>query len=219
MQHAIFGAPRKIKMRYLFTSLLAITLFIASAQTPVERENKIDRERVIAHRAELNREFSDSLISPLLKERVADFEGLEYFDFDPKYIVEAKYVVNKKQKKFRMKTSTERRPEYMKYAKVKFELKGEKYVLNVYQSQASIEVEEYKDYLFIPFTDLTNGESTYGGGRYLDIKMPEGESVTLDLNLAYNPYCAYSHRYSCPIVPLENHVPTRVEAGVKKYHE
>ncbi|MFV9484298.1 DUF1684 domain-containing protein, partial [Christiangramia sp. ASW11-125] len=73
------------------------------------------------------------------------------------------------------------------------------------------------DYLFLPFTDETNGISTYDGGRYLDFSIPEEKRVTIDFNRAYNPYCAYSGRYSCPIPPKENHLETAIPAGVKKF--
>ena len=76
----------------------------------------------------------------------------------------------------------------------------------------------YKDYLFLPFTDPTNGVTTYGGGRYLDLMIPATKVVQLDFNKAYNPYCAYSGNYSCPIPPEENHLEIEIKAGVKKYH-
>jgi uncharacterized protein (DUF1684 family) len=77
---------------------------------------------------------------------------------------------------------------------------------------------QYKDYLYLPFKDFTNGESTYGGGRYLDFKMSdiqENQTIIIDFNKAYNPYCAYSDGYSCPIPPSENHLQVFIEAGEK----
>jgi uncharacterized protein (DUF1684 family) len=74
---------------------------------------------------------------------------------------------------------------------------------------------EYKKYLFIPFRDLTSGKESYGGGRYIDTEIPAGETLILDFNRAYNPYCAYSHRYSCPIPPEENTLKVEIRAGEK----
>ena len=74
---------------------------------------------------------------------------------------------------------------------------------------------EYKDYLFIPFRDGTSRMETYGGGRYLDLRIPKGKTILVDFNLAYNPYCAYSHRYSCPIPPEINTLNVRILAGEK----
>ena len=92
---------------------------------------------------------------------------------------------------------------------------GTEYTLNVYQSQQLSTDPDYADYLFVPFTDATNGESTYPSGRYLDLHIPQGETVLLDFNRAYNPYCAYNARYSCPIPPAENHLEIPIKAGVK----
>jgi len=73
------------------------------------------------------------------------------------------------------------------------------------------------DYLFLRFIDKTNDETTYSGGRYLDIRIPEGDSIILDFNKAYNPYCAYNNAFSCPIPPSENNLPVSILAGVKVY--
>ncbi|NNC85503.1 MAG: DUF1684 domain-containing protein, partial [Bacteroidia bacterium] len=119
---------------------------------------------------------------------------------------------------FEMKTSTARLPVYKTYAKLTFQLDGKDYQLFAYQNQKERdENDEYKDYLFIPFTDLTNGETSYGGGRYLDMKIPKTNEVELDFNTSYNPYCCYNDKYSCPIPPMENHLLIEINAGVKDY--
>ena len=73
---------------------------------------------------------------------------------------------------------------------------------------------EYEDYLFIPFNDLTNGNETYDGGRYLDLKTTSESTIVIDFNKAYNPYCAYNDKYSCPIPPRENDLPIEIKAGI-----
>jgi len=73
----------------------------------------------------------------------------------------------------------------------------------------------YKNHIFIPFTDLTNGEETYGGGRYIDATIPKGKSITLDFNYSYNPYCHYTEGYNCPIPPKENFLDIKIKAGEK----
>jgi uncharacterized protein (DUF1684 family) len=99
---------------------------------------------------------------------------------------------------------------------LEFEIDGRSFNLPVYQSKDMMKMLEHKDYLFFPFTDLTNGSKTYGGVRYIGLKIPkEGNNVIIDFNQAYNPYCAYSGRYSCPIVPQENHLDIEIRAGVK----
>src|SRR5258708_11716126 len=96
-----------------------------------------------------------------------------------------------------------------------FSIEGKEFSLPVYQSQSLMQKKEYKDYLFLPFTDLTNGNETYDGGRYIDLRIPAGDQIVIDFNKAYNPYCAYSHGYSCPIVPSKNHLETEILAGVR----
>ena len=81
------------------------------------------------------------------------------------------------------------------------------------------QIPHYRDYLFIPFKDLTNGKESYGGGRYIDLRMRQldKDKVILDFNKSYNPYCAFSEEYSCPIPPKENHLTIAIEAGEKNY--
>jgi len=114
-----------------------------------------------------------------------------------------------------MPTSGIKRPEYVKYGEVYFNLLGREYKLNVYQSQELLAQQQYKDYLFIPFRDSTSGRETYGGGRYIDVNIPSGDSLMIDFNKAYHPYCAYTEGYNCPIPPKENFINIPVKAGVK----
>ncbi len=107
---------------------------------------------------------------------------------------------------------------YVKYGEIYFTYQGREYMLNAYQNLRYIERGGDADYLFIPFNDLTNDVSTYGGGRYIDTNIPEGKTIILDFNQAYNPYCAYNKKYSCPIPPRENDLKIAVEAGVKAFH-
>ena len=98
-----------------------------------------------------------------------------------------------------------------------FELNGIAHELEVYRSLDLIGEEGYEDYLFLPFADESNGESTYGGGRYIDLTIPEGDVLVIDFNRAYNPYCVYNKKYSCPLVPRQNYLKTKVKAGVKDF--
>ena len=88
------------------------------------------------------------------------------------------------------------------------------YVLYAYQNVVYSQKEEYKDHLFLPFTDKTNGFESYGGGRYIDLRIPATDSLLLDFNQSYNPYCAYTTGYNCPIPPKENALPIKIEVGI-----
>lgn len=168
---------------------------------------------------ELNESFKDSLHSPLMEEDLAHFKALDFYPISEKFIVEATFVRTKKEKVFQMKTSTTRTPLYKKYGELHFKIDGKTFKLNVYQNIELSKKPGFKDYLFLPFSDQTNGNETYIGGRYLDMRMPKSKKVIINFNRAYNPYCAYNYKYSCPIVPLENDLDIKIEAGVKKFHD
>ena len=135
------------------------------------------------------------------------------------FIVVATFSRTNNEKVFQMKTSTDRLPEYKKYGVLHFTLDGKKLSLNVYQNMELTKKAGYEEYLFLPFSDKTNGHESYIGGRYIDMRIQEGSSWMIDFNKAYNPYCAYNYKYSCPIVPLDNDLPIEIKAGVKKFHD
>ena len=166
---------------------------------------------------EMNADFKDATKSPLKDKDRKRFKGLDFYKFDSTYVVTAQLKKTPDAKPFKMKTTTNRRPEYVQFGVVTFTLKGEEYQLNIYQNLGLIEKEGYEDYLFLPFLDDTNGNGSYAGGRYTEARLPEGDTMVIDFNTAYNPYCAYNEKYSCPIVPRANYLPLKVEAGVKAF--
>lgn len=176
-------------------------------------------ETSLEYQQKLNKEFADSISSPLTQEDLKVFKTLDFYSIDNKYIVEAKFVRTKREKVFEMKTTTTRLPKYKKYGELYFILDGKNFKLNIYQNIDLIKKPGYKDYLFLPFTDLTCGKESYIGGRYLDARIPKSKTIILDFNKAYNPYCAYNYKYSCPLVPMENDLDIEIRAGVKKFHE
>ena len=169
--------------------------------------------------SELNKSYADSLKSPLMKDDLKHFKGLDFYPIDEKYIVEAIFIRTKKEKSFKMKTTTNRTPIYKKYGELHFSIDGKELKLNVYQNVDLKKKPGFDDYLFLPFSDLTCGKDSYIGGRYIDMQIPKSGKVIIDFNQAYNPYCAYNYEYSCPIVPLENDLDIEINAGVKKFHD
>lgn len=192
----------------IFLWLIAATGCAREKKTP-PAETEFQRE--------INAKFKDAEQSPLKEKDRENFQGLDFFPFDDTYVVTADFKRTPDEKAFGMKTTTTRLPVYVKYGELSFTLKGKPYKLNVYQNQDLIKKEEYADYLFLPFLDDTNGNSTYGGGRYIDMRIPQGNTMVIDFNTAYNPYCAYNEKYSCPIIPRENYMAEKIEAGVKAY--
>jgi len=193
--------------KLLMLFFLATALSCAQNKQPIKGETEFQKE--------LNAEYKDATTSPLKDKDRKVFEGLDFFKFDSIYIVNASFKRTPNQKSFKMKTTTSRRPVYVKYGELTFTLKAEVFKLNIYQNLGLIEKEGYEDYLFLPFLDETNGLQSYGGGRYIDAKIPEGNTMIIDFNKAYNPYCAYTMGYSCPIPPKENSLQTYIRAGVK----
>ncbi|MCF2487267.1 DUF1684 domain-containing protein [Dyadobacter sp. CY347] len=187
--------------------LLLIAVSLASAQDFKKETNK--------YRKKYKEEFLSSANSPL---KEADLPFLQFYEPDSAYRVVAKFEKSRGQS-FEMPTYSGVNKTYVKYGKVKFRINGRKQTLTVYRSLSLQQLAKYKDYLFIPFKDKTNGDESYGGGRYLDLKTTDikNNTLVLDFNKAYNPYCAYSDGYNCPIPPAPNHLPIAITAGEKKF--
>lgn len=153
----------------------------------------------------------------LLKED--DLKYLRFYEPDSTYQVMATIELTPDAKEFNMPTYSGLQRPYVKYGVLTFVLKGQKLNLSVYKNLTLKDNPAYQDYLFIPFKDLTNGNVTYGGGRYMELRTGEftGQSVMLDFNINYNPYCAYSEGFNCPIPPFENHLNIKIEAGEKNF--
>jgi len=189
--------------------LLFLDKAIAQADS-LEAINEIKKFQEI-----LDSEYRDPAKSPLEKNDVTEFKGHDFFAIDLKFRVVAKLKVTNNSPFFVMKTTGPRVNEERVYGLLEFSLQGKNFQLPVYQSSRLMKTQEYKDYLFFPFTDLTNGNESYYGGRYIDLRIPEREEIVIDFNKGYNPYCAYASGFSCPIVPKENHLELRITAGIK----
>lgn len=198
-----------MRMLLIFAVFFTTSIF---AQTEAELI-----EEIITYQFNENSKFKNPEKSILLKSDLEHFEGLKFYPIKLKYRVQAKFVRTPNEKPFLLPTTTDRLPEYVKYGEAHFSIDGKKLKLNLYQSTSHESETGYEDYLFLPFTDLTSGDGSYGGGRYIDCWIPEGTTITIDFNKAYNPYCAYNPRYSCPIPPKENDLLVRVEAGVMDF--
>lgn len=193
-------------------------LFVFAAGSAFCQES-FDRASVEAFQHELNTEFADPGKSPLMEEDRKQFKALDFFPISEEMAVVATFVKSRGEKSFEMKTTTERLPLYVKYGELHFRLGGKEFKLDVFQNLDLIKRKGFRDHLFLPFSDLTSGKESYIGGRYIDLKKPKGKTVLIDFNKAYNPYCAYNYKYSCPIVPLQNDLMVEIKAGVKKFHD
>ncbi len=190
-------------------SVVAIILWysmLPGEQLPFE-------ETVIIHREEILDFMKHSEESPLPDSLKSNFNGFDYFAPDPSFKVSASLERISEQLELNMTTNDGKAQVYTKYGYASFELFGQQHRLTLLQASSAAE----DGALFLPFGDNTNGESTYGGGRYLDLEFTKRNTITIDFNLAYNPYCAYSASYSCPLPPAENQLTVAINAGEKNF--
>lgn len=189
-----------------------LAFFITTASAQIA--DTVGLGAILKFRAARDAEFKDSAQSPLSPADRDSFKGLCYFDIDLAYRVNATFTQTETPTLFRIPTTTGRQQqEFRKYGELAFTLQGVSYRLAVYQSPRLMKVPGYENYLFVPFTDLTNGTDTYVVGRYIDFRIPQGNTVVLDFNQCYYPSCSYNTAYSCPIPPEENRLTITVPAG------
>ena len=167
---------------------------------------------ILEHRAEVDT-FMGSGDSPLPDTVKSDFQGLNYFEIKQEFKVKARLEMIPDQQTLTLGTSDGATEEYVKYANAKFELSDISLQLLVLKS----EDDQGEAYFFIPFSDLTSGEQTYGGGRYLEIPFSKNQQLYIDFNLAFSPYCAYNAKFSCPLPPAENHLQVAITAGERNF--
>ncbi|MES2454899.1 MAG: DUF1684 domain-containing protein [Bacteroidota bacterium] len=174
------------------------------------------KTQIELHRKAYANDFLQDKRSPL-KEN--DLKFLRFYDADSTYRITAKVQILADAKPFIMPVFSGTGTEYVPYAVLYFTIKDRPGVLRLYRNTNLAKTPQYSDYLFLPFTDSTNGADTYAGGRYLDFR--EGDlkdgTVVLDFNKAYNPYCAFGGGYTCPKPPEENHFKIAIEAGEKNF--
>lgn len=145
----------------------------------------------------------------------SDTAFVKFFDINPDYRVIASVEKLQGENFFSMPTSGKSK-DAVKYALITFTLNGKEYKLYAYRLAMLMTNPKYKDDLFIPFTDLTSGNETYGGGRYMDFTIADIDKdgkLKIDFNRAYNPYCAFATGYNCPIPPKENDLQVKINAG------
>lgn len=169
---------------------------------------------ITKYQDDLKNEWNNPETTPLKEDEKGNFKGITFFPINNDLVVKAKFTPIENGKTIPFPTSAKKIKHYKEYGKANFELHEKPFELTIYQSDPPIK--GYENSLFLPFTDDTNGVSTYGGGRYIDLEIEDvkGNKVIIDFNKAYNPYCAYSKYYNCPIPPSNNYLETEINAGV-----
>ncbi|WP_316847266.1 DUF1684 domain-containing protein [Pedobacter psychrodurus] len=192
--------------------ILSILFVLISVNAFAQRYS----EQIAKHREEYKHDFIKDNNSPLKKK---DLENLHFYEADSTYKVLAEVELLKNEKVFKMPTFNGTSSDYYRYAHVNFILNGTKMQMTLYRSVSLSSNPVYKDHLFLPFTDESNNKETYGGGRYIDLDAKEivDNHIEIDFNKAYNPYCAYSDGYRCPVPPEENDLQLAINVGEKLY--
>lgn len=197
-----------MKSKLLFFFFLSIS-FYAFAQSDYNLE-------IREYRKKYKKDFLSDKRSPLQHKK--QLKLLRFYEPDLHFKVKARFIATPEEVPFEMQTYSNKTKTFVKYGYFTFEIENQNCSLSVYKRIYSPPNPLAEDgMLFIPFKDLTSGKETYGGGRYLDLeeKAIKENLFELDFNKCYNPYCAYSSGYSCPVPPAENRLSVEIKAGEK----
>lgn len=169
------------------------------------------------HRDQYKKGFLKDQRSPLKTE--SEIALLDFFEFNEALDVKCKFIKAENPQPFDMPTYSGTSKVYIKYGMAQCPLNDKIVSITLYKSAMAFQNPIYQDHLFLPFKDETNGETTYGGGRYIDLNIHDinNDSIRIDFNKSYNPWCAYSDGFSCPIPPKENDLDFSIKAGEKNY--
>jgi uncharacterized protein (DUF1684 family) len=195
----------------LFTVLVLVVIFYSfeGSQDHTSYISAIQQER-----EQKDNFMRTSKASPFAEKKEA-FQPLRYYAPDPLYKVSASLTPIRDKKVVVLTTNDGKEERYLEYAYADFTLHGVANRLLIFEVLA---MGPTRGKLFLPFGDETSARETYGAGRYLDLTKTEGSNtITLDFNQAYNPYCAYVDTYSCPLPPVGNLLQVPIEAGEKTF--
>ena len=188
--------------------MAAVAYMFTAAESPEDYQEKIETER--------ERQFKYirfNAESPLTDEQKRGLQSLKFYPIDPAYRVKARLLpieIKKVREVPLTDGSTER---YLEHSWAEFELGGKTNKVLLLQSLSESDMRNF----FLAFADETSGKETYGGGRYLNVRQDGKNSITIDFNLAFNPYCAYNPDFACPLPPRENILGIAIPVGEKNY--
>ncbi len=203
-----------MNLRYLFPFvilLLLITFVYSFLDNSLKKEEYL--EEVQEKRQEIIDFMENDPDSPFLKKGEVEYLGLNFFDIDPAFNVKARIEKLPSPLPFDIQMTDGETAKYFKYAIAHFTINDKPQKLFLLKSESFFD----EPWLFLPFYDETSADKTYGGGRFLNVEYHDEEEIFIDFNLAYNPYCAYTNSYRCPIPPAENKITVKILAGERNY--
>ncbi|MEX2597826.1 MAG: DUF1684 domain-containing protein [Salibacteraceae bacterium] len=203
--------PLIFSLLALSSSLICPSYFVAQSVDDYEA-------KVISQRMDKESELLSENHSPLSKANRKALQPLQFFEVNDRWKLPAAFVLNSLPDTLAIPTSNGATKKFERYGFFVFDHALLKDTLYAYKRiYPASSMPKHEPYLFLPFTDLTTGEESYGGGRYIDVAIPEdGQDVIIDFNDCYNPYCAYGSGFSCPIPPKENFLGQYIQAGERK---
>jgi uncharacterized protein len=199
-------------MKNVILLLFCCYSFLACAQTGAYADS------IKAHRTKYKADFLKDERSPFYGKKKA-LKKLRFFDADESFKIECTFQRTADAEPFDMATYSGKVKSFVQYGIIHFEVEGQACQLSIYRNLGLLRMEAYANHLFLPFKDSTNDRETYGGGRYIDLEVSDIKDgkVIIDFNKCYNPWCAFSGGYNCPVPPRENHLPLAIRAGERKY--
>ena len=202
----------KIRFRTIMVAGMSLAVLLIVLSIFMSLRKSTISQKILDFRKQKNHYFRTSIDSPVPDKE--NFPGLNYYLPDDKYKVQATLMLLKDTVPLTILRSDGREEQYSRFAKAYFTLENRQFnltLLKIIQNPVD------ENILFVPFADKTNGIETYGGGRYLDVKFKSEKKIALDFNLAYNPYCSYNYKFSCPLPPKENFLDIEIQAGEKLF--
>jgi uncharacterized protein (DUF1684 family) len=208
-----------MKKKWVLFSMLCLCFFLLGGKTDLPfskaEEDPMERreEKIKAFRAKKDQFFREDPHSPLKETDRNKFRGLLYYPINLQYAMVGsieRYPAEPKPLYVNLRTSKGKERKYAKYGRFRFKREEKEYTLQIYRPLGGGE-------LFLPFKDKTSGKETYSEGRYLYVEPTPRGTVLIDFNRAYNPFCQYNEKYTCPFAPKENWLDISIEAGEKRY--
>lgn len=164
----------------------------------------MDEAQIAEFRQQKDLMFKQGVQSPLTLDQQKRFTQLNYYPYNETLDLTVEVTPFAEKKDVQVQTSSGEARWYRRYGEFTFDVDGTEARLTIYQAPHGF---------FLPFVDAGAGEETYPAGRYLEPEQLSGDTFHIDFNQAYNPYCAYSTGWSCPITPAENRLSVHVKAG------
>ncbi|MBK9257746.1 MAG: DUF1684 domain-containing protein [Saprospiraceae bacterium] len=195
--------------------ILCILFLSCKSQKELLQIQQYDRE-ISLFRDNYTNSFINNPRLPLTE---ADLKNINFYKADIDYNVMCAFSESKNAVPFEMPTYSGITRTYILHGTAKCNIHKKTVTLELYRNLSQPGNPLTKNLLFLPFKDTTNDKETYGGGRYINLNVADikNDSIQIDFNKAYNPYCAFSDGFNCPIPPVANRLDIPIKAGEKKY--